>query len=88
MVKLLNQRCKVVYLNGYTTVFIDDNEYFDTVKVKHQYPEPWPRHINYNKKNLLAHLMNLTHKWKQLLLVFKNDAYLLKNIIMDMMKIL
>ncbi len=43
---------RVVYLNGYTTVFIDDNEYFDTTKVEtSDNAEPWLKHINYNKKN-------------------------------------
>ena len=38
---------RVVYLNGYTTVFIDDNEYFDTVEVEtSNTPETWPKHIN------------------------------------------
>ena len=43
---------RVVYLNGYSTVFIDDNKYFDTVEVEtSNNPEPWIKHINYNQKN-------------------------------------
>ena len=43
---------RVVYLNGYSDVFIDDNKYFDTVEVEtSNNPEPWIKHINYNQKN-------------------------------------
>ena len=43
---------RVVYLNGYSDVFIDDNKYFDTVQVEtSNNPEPWIKHINYNQKN-------------------------------------
>ena len=43
---------RVVYLNGYSTVFIDDNKYFDTVEVETSNNlEPWIKHINYNQKN-------------------------------------
>ena len=42
---------RVVYLNGYSTVFIDDNKYFDTVKVQtSNNPELWAEHINYNNE--------------------------------------
>lgn len=67
---------RVVYLNGYTTVFIDDNEYFDTVQVEtSDTPEPWPQHINYNKTNLSNSFDDFNYEMETAaFLVFKNDS--------------
>jgi CubicO group peptidase (beta-lactamase class C family) len=67
---------RVVYLNGYTTVFIDDNEYFDTVQVEtSDTPEPWPQHINYNKRNLSNSFDDFNSEMETAaFLVFKNDS--------------
>lgn len=67
---------RVVYLNGYTTVFIDDNEYFDTVQVEtSDTPEPWPQHINYNKTNLSNSFDDFNSEMETAaFLVFKNDS--------------
>jgi len=69
---------RVVYLNGYTTVFIDDNEYFDTVQVEtSDTPEPWPQHINYNKTNLSNSFDDFNFEMETAaFLVFKNDSIL------------
>ena len=67
---------RVVYLNGYTTVFIDDNEYFDTVEVKtSNTPETWPKHINYNKINTSRSFDEFNAEMETAaFLVFKNDS--------------
>ena len=69
---------RVVYLNGYTTVFIDDNEYFDTVEVKtSNTAEPWPKHVDYNKTEPANsfHDFNLEMETAAFL-IFKNDSIL------------
>ena len=63
-------------LNGYTTVFIDDNEYFDTVEVEtSNTPETWPKHINYNKINASRSFDEFNAEMETAaFLVFKNDS--------------
>ena len=67
---------RVVYLNGYTTVFIDDNEYFDYVEVEtSNTPETWPKHINYNKINPSSSFDQFNSEMETAaFLVFKNDS--------------
>ena len=39
---------RVVYLNGYTTVYIDDYKYFDNEIINTSNPKDWILHTNYN----------------------------------------
>ena len=67
---------RVVYLNGYTTVFIDDNEYFDNVEVEtSNTPETWPKHTNYNKIKPSSSFDQFNSEMETAaFLVFKNDS--------------
>ncbi len=42
---------RVVYLNGYTTVYIDDYKYFDNEIINTSNPKDWILHTNYNNYN-------------------------------------
>lgn len=39
---------RTVYLEGYTTAYIEDTNQFDNRVVENATPEPWPNHKNYN----------------------------------------
>lgn len=39
---------RTIYLQGYTTAYLDDYKKFDNKPVENGTPEPWPNHIDYN----------------------------------------
>lgn len=69
---------KTVYLNGYTTAFIKDYEYFDNAMIKKsKSPQPWPLHQDFNTHTLTKTLAKLHEdKGTVAFLVIKNDSIL------------
>ncbi len=39
---------RTIYLQGYTTAYLEDYKKFDNQVVENSTPQPWPNHKNYN----------------------------------------
>lgn len=70
---------RVVYLNGYTTVYIDDYKYFDNEIVNTSNPKDWILHTNYNnyKENPSFEEFNSEMETSAFLII-KNDSLLVE----------
>ncbi|WP_242083763.1 serine hydrolase domain-containing protein [Aestuariivivens sediminis] len=71
---------KTIYLNGYTTAFLEDYKYFDNETVNNGKPQPWPNHKNYNAVSETEQL-NITNETYGTIafLIVKNDSIWFEN---------
>lgn len=66
---------RTIYLNGHTTAFLDDYQYFDNDTIKSGTGQPWKISKSYNKIKPSAALENLNNKIGTVaFLVIKNDS--------------
>ena len=71
---------RTIYLQGYTTAYLDDYKKFDNQEIKNATPQPWPNHINYNSvKETTA--LNTINKSNGTIayVIFKNDSIWFEN---------
>lgn len=74
-VDYLIKAVRVVYLNGKTTAFLDDYEYFDNRVVENGTGQPWATHADYNKVPATERLEDTHQKLGTVAyLVIKNDS--------------
>lgn len=66
---------QVVYLNGYTTAYIEDYKEFDNRKIKTGDEQPWPRHRQYNTASPTQRLSQTNKDLGTIaFLIIKNDS--------------
>ena len=66
---------RTIYLNGHTTAFLDDYQYFDNSMIEAENPDPWPVHEDYNT----AEETDKLKQWNQDLgtiayMIIRNDS--------------
>ena len=71
---------RIIYLKGYTSVYIDDYPHFDNRKIESGKTQEWPIHKNYNKFSATKKLQE-THKELGTIafLIIKNDSIWYEN---------
>ncbi|WP_121666003.1 serine hydrolase domain-containing protein [Mesonia aquimarina] len=71
---------RIIYLKGYTSVYIDDYPHFENRKIESGKTQEWPIHKNYNKISATKKLQE-THKELGTIafLIIKNDSIWYEN---------
>lgn len=71
---------RIIYLKGYTSVYIDDYPHFENRKIESGKTQEWPIHKNYNKFSATKKLQE-THKELGTIafLIIKNDSIWYEN---------
>ncbi|MDX1271454.1 MAG: serine hydrolase, partial [Bizionia paragorgiae] len=54
---------RTIYMQGYTTAFLDDYHKFDNRVVKNGTPQPWPNHADYNRAKETERLNKANKDW-------------------------
>ncbi|MBF0694052.1 MAG: serine hydrolase [Flavobacterium sp.] len=66
---------RTIYLNGHTTAFLDDYNYFDNREIPNGTPQPWPISKKYNQAELTDQLAKQNKDLGTVaFLVIKNDS--------------
>ncbi|MDY2586420.1 serine hydrolase domain-containing protein [Winogradskyella aquimaris] len=67
---------RTIYLNGHTTAFLEDYQYFDNKEIKaSDNPEPWPNHKDYNSVKPTDELLKANEDWGTIAyVIIKNDS--------------
>lgn len=67
---------RTIYLNGHTTAFLEDYQYFDNKEIKaSDNPEPWPNHKDYNSVKPTDELLKANKDWGTIAyVIIKNDS--------------
>ncbi|WP_138432449.1 serine hydrolase domain-containing protein [Winogradskyella algicola] len=67
---------RTIYLNGHTTAFLEDYQYFDNKEIKaSDKPEPWPHHKDYNSVKPTDELSKANKDWGTIAyVIIKNDS--------------
>ena len=74
-VDYLLKAVRTIYLNGHTTAFLDDYNYFDNRTIEDATPQPWPISPDYNKVRPSERLETLQKQTGTVaFLVIKNDS--------------
>ena len=74
-VDYLIKAVRVVYLNGHTTAFLSDYEYFDNREIKNGTAQPWALHKDYNKVKATRRLEEVHKELGTVAyLIIKNDS--------------
>ncbi|WP_136482558.1 serine hydrolase domain-containing protein [Cognatitamlana onchidii] len=71
---------RTIYLNGYTTAFLEDYKYFDNQMVNNAEPQPWPIHKDYNIVKETATLDSINNSNGTIAyVIIKNDSIWFEN---------
>lgn len=71
---------RTIYLNGHTTAFLDDYQYFDNHVIEDGQHQPWPEHTDYNTVTVTETLDELNKKNGTIAyLIIKNDSIWFEN---------
>ncbi len=71
---------RTIYLNGHTTAFLDDYQYFDNHVIEDGEPQPWPINSEYNTVTETETLNNLNAQNGTIAyLIIKNDSLWFEN---------
>ncbi|SDB62510.1 CubicO group peptidase, beta-lactamase class C family [Flavobacteriaceae bacterium MAR_2010_188] len=71
---------RTIYLNGHTTAFLDDYQYFENHVVEDGEPQPWPIHKDYNSVNETETLNVLNAQNGSIAyMILKNDSIWFEN---------
>ncbi len=71
---------RTIYLQGYTTAYLDDYKKFDNQEIKNATPQPWPNHKNYNsvKETTALNTINKSNGTIAYVII-KNDSIWFEN---------
>ena len=71
---------RTIYLNGHTTAFLKDYNYFDTQLIEKGTPQPWPYHKNYNSIEETENLKQANSQYGTIaFVIIKNDSIWFEN---------
>lgn len=71
---------RTIYMQGYTTAFLDDYHKFDNRVVKNGTPQPWPNHADYNRAKETERLNKANKDWGTIAyVIIKNDSIWFEN---------
>ncbi|MBU2938119.1 beta-lactamase family protein [Lacinutrix sp. C3R15] len=71
---------RTIYMQGYTTAFLDDYKKFDYQVVENGTPQPWPTHKNYNTVTETKTLQKANKDWGTIAyVIIKNDSVWFEN---------
>jgi CubicO group peptidase (beta-lactamase class C family) len=66
---------RTIYMNGYTTAYLEDYKEFDNQAITIGTPEPWKNHNNYNKTQPTERLTKANKDWGTIAyVIIKNDS--------------
>jgi CubicO group peptidase (beta-lactamase class C family) len=71
---------RTIYLQGYTTAYLEDYKKFDNMVVENGIPQPWPNHKNYNSVKETKALDSINKANKTIAyVIIKNDSIWFEN---------
>lgn len=71
---------RTIYMQGYSTAFLDDYHKFDNRVVKNGTPQPWPNHADYNRAKETERLNKANKDWGTIAyVIIKNDSIWFEN---------
>ncbi|MBQ0768086.1 MAG: serine hydrolase [Bizionia sp.] len=71
---------RTIYMQGYSTAYLDDYHQFDNRLVENGTPEPWPNHTDYNTAKETARLEKANADWGTIAyVIIKNDSIWFEN---------
>ncbi len=71
---------RTIYLNGHTTAFLDDYNYFDNSVIKAGTPDEWPEHKEYNSAVETPELIKANTEYGTIAyMIIKNDSIWFEN---------
>ena len=71
---------RTIYMQGYTTAFLDDYKKFDNQVIQNGTPQPWPNHKDYNLVTETSILQKANKDWGTIAyVIIKNDSIWFEN---------
>ena len=71
---------RTIYLQGYTTAYLEDYKKFDNQLIKNGTPQPWPNHKNYNSVKETKSLDSINQRNGTIAyVIIKNDSIWFEN---------